>query len=158
MIKVSSGLCMLQGSRGSLSAGWRGSRTFLRLTGGREVWRLLCRNGGLLLLCPNQKVNNYSQLKHSLTRLKNNSSSLPLTANQADTIIMSMKVVNSLYVLHYFSQGVETQGTRQVSTTVPLDQIPDLMRALGFYPSEQDVSTHAHTHTPLNVQLYMISS
>ena len=58
--------------------------------------------------------------------------------------------VYSLYALHYFSQGVETQGTRRVSTTVPLDQIPDLMRALGFYPSEQDVSTHTHS-TPLNV-------
>ena len=37
------------------------------------------------------------------------------------------------------SQGVKTRGVRQVSPTVPVDQVPDLMRALGFYPSEQDV-------------------
>lgn len=39
------------------------------------------------------------------------------------------------------SQGIDTCDTRKVSTTVPIDQIPDLMRALGFYPSEQEVSS-----------------
>ena len=43
------------------------------------------------------------------------------------------------------SQGVKTRGMRQVDTTVPVEQVPDLMRALGFYPSEQDVIFHNHT-------------
>jgi Ca2+-binding EF-hand superfamily protein len=43
------------------------------------------------------------------------------------------------YYAQIKSQGVKTQGVRQVSTTVPVDQVPDLMRALGFYPSEQDI-------------------
>ena len=29
--------------------------------------------------------------------------------------------------------------TREVSTTVPIEQIPYIMRAIGFYPSEQEV-------------------
>ena len=37
------------------------------------------------------------------------------------------------------SQGVDTTETRQVSTKVPLAQVPYIMRALGFYPTEQEV-------------------
>ena len=32
-------------------------------------------------------------------------------------------------------------SSREVSTTVPIDQIPYIMRAIGFYPSEQEVVT-----------------
>ena len=38
-----------------------------------------------------------------------------------------------------FSQGVDTMDTRQVSTMVPLSEIPFVMRAMGHYPSEQEV-------------------
>ena len=31
------------------------------------------------------------------------------------------------------------QGKREIDGTVPLDEIPNLMRALGFYPSEEEV-------------------
>lgn len=41
--------------------------------------------------------------------------------------------------MSYFSQGVDTTDTRQVSTKVPLGQVPYIMRALGFYPTEQEV-------------------
>ena len=49
------------------------------------------------------------------------------------------------------SQGVDTMETRQVSTRVPLTEIPFVMRAMGFYPSEQEVSdgldlTHKQLH------------
>lgn len=37
------------------------------------------------------------------------------------------------------SQGPDSMNTREVSTTVPIDQIPYIMRAIGFYPSEQEV-------------------
>ena len=53
-------------------------------------------------------------------------------------------------LLNPCSQGVKTQEKRQVSATVPVEQVPDIMRALGFYPSEQDVGTAHHftlTHT-----------
>ena len=44
--------------------------------------------------------------------------------------------------LSCFSQGVDTTDTRQVSTKVPLAQVPYIMRALGFYPTEQEVCLH----------------
>lgn len=34
---------------------------------------------------------------------------------------------------------MDTTDTRQVSTKVPLAQVPYIMRALGFYPTEQEV-------------------
>lgn len=43
------------------------------------------------------------------------------------------------YYAQIRSQGVDTTDTRQVSTKVPLGQVPYLMRALGFYPTEQEV-------------------
>ena len=38
-----------------------------------------------------------------------------------------------------FSQGVNATENRMVSTTIPLSEVPFVMRALGFYPSEQEV-------------------
>jgi len=38
------------------------------------------------------------------------------------------------------SQGVDTMEQRVVSGTIPLSEIPFVMRALGFYPTEQQVS------------------
>lgn len=43
------------------------------------------------------------------------------------------------YYAQIRSQGVDTTETRQVSTKVPLAQVPYIMRALGFYPTEQEV-------------------
>jgi len=40
------------------------------------------------------------------------------------------------------SQGPDAMDTREVSTTVPIEQIPYIMRAIGFYPSEQEVRVH----------------
>ena len=38
------------------------------------------------------------------------------------------------------SQGPDTMATREVSTHIPIEQIPCVMRAIGFYPSEQEVT------------------
>jgi len=43
------------------------------------------------------------------------------------------------YYAQIRSQGVDTTDTRQVSTKVPLVQVPYIMRALGFYPTEQEI-------------------
>ncbi|PFX32907.1 WD repeat-containing protein 66 [Stylophora pistillata] len=43
------------------------------------------------------------------------------------------------YYAQIRSQGVETTDTRQVSTKVPLAQVPYIMRALGYYPTEQEI-------------------
>ncbi|KAK3746263.1 hypothetical protein QZH41_016512, partial [Actinostola sp. cb2023] len=43
------------------------------------------------------------------------------------------------YYAQIRDQSVDTTETRQVSTTVPLSQVPYITRALGFYPSEQEV-------------------
>ena len=37
------------------------------------------------------------------------------------------------------SQDVDTMETRETSTKVPLSQVPFVMRALGYYPTEQEV-------------------
>ncbi|XP_077164630.1 cilia- and flagella-associated protein 251 [Paroedura picta] len=36
-------------------------------------------------------------------------------------------------------QGIDTMEQRKVSTHIPLDQIPFVMRAMGFYPSEEQI-------------------
>ncbi|XP_043924549.1 cilia- and flagella-associated protein 251 isoform X2 [Protopterus annectens] len=43
------------------------------------------------------------------------------------------------YYAQLRSQGIDTMDTRQVSTHIPLVEVPFVMRALGFYPSEQEV-------------------
>eukprot|EP00057_Strongylocentrotus_purpuratus_P009036 XP_011663510.1 PREDICTED: WD repeat-containing protein 66 [Strongylocentrotus purpuratus] len=46
---------------------------------------------------------------------------------------------NYFYYAQVRSQGVDTTDTRQVSTLIPLSEIPFVMRAMGHYPSEQEV-------------------
>ncbi|XP_059920515.1 cilia- and flagella-associated protein 251 [Gadus macrocephalus] len=36
-------------------------------------------------------------------------------------------------------QGIDSMAPRQVSTSIPLTEVPFLMRALGFFPSEQEL-------------------
>ena len=52
---------------------------------------------------------------------------------------VTLSVIFQKEFIFYFSQGVDTTETRQVSTKVPLAQVPYIMRALGFYPTEQEV-------------------
>ncbi|XP_072456650.1 cilia- and flagella-associated protein 251 [Notamacropus eugenii] len=37
------------------------------------------------------------------------------------------------------SQGIDTMETRKVSTNIPLSELPFIMRAIGFYPSEEQI-------------------
>ncbi|KAM8993162.1 cilia- and flagella-associated protein 251 [Ara ararauna] len=43
------------------------------------------------------------------------------------------------YYAQLHSQGIDTLETRQVSTHIPLEEIPSVMRAMGFYPSEEEI-------------------
>ncbi|NXB76744.1 CF251 protein, partial [Donacobius atricapilla] len=43
------------------------------------------------------------------------------------------------YYVQLCSQGIDTLEKRQVSTHIPLEEIPSVMRAIGFYPSEEEV-------------------
>ncbi|NWY53953.1 CF251 protein, partial [Chionis minor] len=43
------------------------------------------------------------------------------------------------YYAQLRSHGIETLETRQVSTHIPLEEIPSVMRAMGFYPSEEKI-------------------
>ncbi|KFQ43220.1 WD repeat-containing protein 66, partial [Nestor notabilis] len=43
------------------------------------------------------------------------------------------------YYAQLRSQGIDTLETRQVSTHIPLEEIPSVMRAMGFYPSEEEI-------------------
>jgi len=42
-------------------------------------------------------------------------------------------------ILMYFSQGINTMMKRQVDVKIALSEVPYVMRAMGFYPSEQEV-------------------
>ena len=39
----------------------------------------------------------------------------------------------------YFSQDINAIGVREVTTTIPLTEVPFIMRALGYFPTEQEV-------------------
>ncbi|NXU55191.1 CF251 protein, partial [Turnix velox] len=43
------------------------------------------------------------------------------------------------YYAQLSSHGIDTLETRQVSTWIPLEEIPSIMRAMGFYPSEEKI-------------------
>ncbi|NXM65473.1 CF251 protein, partial [Serilophus lunatus] len=43
------------------------------------------------------------------------------------------------YYAQLCSQGIDTLEKREVSTHIPLEEIPSVMRALGFYPSEEEI-------------------
>ncbi|NXS53171.1 CF251 protein, partial [Brachypteracias leptosomus] len=43
------------------------------------------------------------------------------------------------YYAQLHSQGIDTPEPRQVSTHIPLEEIPSVMRAMGFYPSEEKI-------------------
>ncbi|XP_022086386.1 cilia- and flagella-associated protein 251-like [Acanthaster planci] len=46
---------------------------------------------------------------------------------------------NYFYYAQIRSQGVDTTDTREVSVKIPLSEIPFVMRAMGHYPSEQEI-------------------
>ncbi|NWU42321.1 CF251 protein, partial [Hylia prasina] len=43
------------------------------------------------------------------------------------------------YYVQLCRQGIGTLEKRQVSTHIPLEEIPSVMRAIGFYPSEEEI-------------------
>ncbi|NXS86424.1 CF251 protein, partial [Erpornis zantholeuca] len=43
------------------------------------------------------------------------------------------------YYVQLCRQGINTMENRQVSTHIPLEEIPSVMRAIGFYPSEEEI-------------------
>jgi len=49
------------------------------------------------------------------------------------------ELVDYFYYAQLVSQGEESTEPRKSTGEVPLDRIPDLMRALGYYPTEQEV-------------------
>uniref|UniRef100_A0A8C2UFW3 Cilia- and flagella-associated protein 251 n=1 Tax=Coturnix japonica TaxID=93934 RepID=A0A8C2UFW3_COTJA len=43
------------------------------------------------------------------------------------------------YYVQLCNQGIDMLETRQVSAYIPLEEIPFVMRAIGFYPSEEEI-------------------
>lgn len=51
----------------------------------------------------------------------------------------SQELEDYFYYAQLRSRGIDTLETRRVSTHIPLEEIPSVMRAMGFYPSEEKV-------------------
>eukprot|EP00754_Rhynchopus_humris_P006951 Rhum_TRINITY_DN13282_c0_g1::Rhum_TRINITY_DN13282_c0_g1_i1::g.58623::m.58623 len=49
------------------------------------------------------------------------------------------EIVDYFYYAQIRSQGEETTAKRTIEGTIPFTQVPNLMRALGYYPSEKEV-------------------
>ncbi|XP_062873714.1 cilia- and flagella-associated protein 251 [Trichomycterus rosablanca] len=43
------------------------------------------------------------------------------------------------YYCQLRNQGIDSMETRRVSNRIPLSEVPDVIRALGFYPTEQEL-------------------
>lgn len=49
--------------------------------------------------------------------------------------------ITRMMIYGNYSQGPDVTSTREVSLTIPIEEIANVMRAIGFYPSEQEVYT-----------------
>ncbi|XP_030622642.1 cilia- and flagella-associated protein 251 [Chanos chanos] len=49
------------------------------------------------------------------------------------------EIENFFYYCQLRKQGIDSMETRLVSTKIPLTEVPFMMRALGFYPTEQEL-------------------
>ena len=52
---------------------------------------------------------------------------------------MFQEIMDLFYYAQIIHQGENTPLERACSNKIPLCEIPDLMRAIGFYPSEYEV-------------------
>ncbi|XP_033827950.2 cilia- and flagella-associated protein 251 [Periophthalmus magnuspinnatus] len=49
------------------------------------------------------------------------------------------EVEDLFYYLQLRHQGIDTEHRRHVSTTIPLNHVSTMMRAIGFFPTEQEI-------------------
>ncbi|KAJ9464275.1 77 kDa echinoderm microtubule-associated protein [Diplonema papillatum] len=49
------------------------------------------------------------------------------------------EIIDYFYYAQIRSQGEETTAKRTIEGTIPFTQVPNLMRALGYYPSEKEI-------------------
>lgn len=61
------------------------------------------------------------------------------------------EIVDYFYYAQLRSQGEDSKAPREISGTVPLSELANLMRALGYYPSEKDIEHLLHEAAHINV-------
>ncbi|TYZ69452.1 hypothetical protein PybrP1_002746 [[Pythium] brassicae (nom. inval.)] len=49
------------------------------------------------------------------------------------------EIVDYFYLAQLRVQGENATGSREITATIPLREIPNVMRALGFYPTDQEI-------------------
>ena len=54
-----------------------------------------------------------------------------------------IKITN---LMHFLSHGLKENTTRVIKLTIPISEIPFVMRGLGFYPTEQEVDINSSQH------------
>ncbi|CAL8344525.1 unnamed protein product [Lota lota] len=60
-----------------------------------------------------------------------------LEGGRGGTLCLEME--DFFYYCQLRHQGIDSMATRQVSSSIPLTEVPFLMRALGFFPTEQEL-------------------
>lgn len=53
---------------------------------------------------------------------------------------LHQNIIDYFYYCQLRHGGEDTMDTRQLTGTIPLEEIPALVRAIGFYPSEEEVT------------------
>jgi len=58
--------------------------------------------------------------------------------------VMMKEMVDYFYYAQIRAQGEETTAKRTITGKIPTSQVANLMRALGYYPSEREISQMTH--------------
>lgn len=101
---------------------------------------------GMDPLCFSTKLHPHTELRMNFLENNNNNNNIPLVdvcdlrgTMRCLLFRLTQELEDYFYYSQIRSQGIDTMETRQVSEHICLSELPFVMRAIGFYPSEEKV-------------------